>query len=474
MASLAQPAPRRRFGGRVRPFAGGIHPLGLVLAAVVVAAGSFAIALLGASGGDASRPAAAAPAASAARLAPPDGPAIGVDPDIARLDRAIGVWTANLQDDRADFVSAGNLALDEYTRGRLTGSLDDYDRARQATELALAVYPADTAARSMRAVLLATLHDFAAALREAGAVYDADRSQLQALATVGDAQLELGQYDAAAATYAALQARAPGAAVTARLAHLAQLQGRDADASALARRAVAEATAEGSAGPALAWYDTLDGSVAFQAGDLAAASGAFAAALTAWPTSYAALAGEARTRAAQGRFDEAIALYRRAVAIVPQPETLAALGDLYQLTGRAALARQQYDTVRAIATLGAVQRQVYDRALALFDADHGVQAAEALRLATAELAVRRDVYGWDAYAWALLANGRAAEADAAMTHALAPGTRDALLDYHAGMIAAALGDAGRARRLLSAALTLNPGFSPLQAARARTTLAALR
>ena len=111
------------------------------------------------------------------------------------------------------------------------------------------------------------------------------------------------------------------------------------------------------------------------------AEASFRAALAAWPRSYTALAGLARTRAARGDTAEAISLYQQAAAIVPQPRRLAALGDLYALAGRTAEAQQQYDTVRAIATLAAVNRQVYNRELALFDANHGVEPAEALRLA---------------------------------------------------------------------------------------------
>jgi Tfp pilus assembly protein PilF len=57
--------------------------------------------------------------------------------------------------------------------------------------------------------------------------------------------------------------------------------------------------------------------------------------------------------------------------------------------------------------------------------------------------------------------------------ALALGTRDALLYYHAGMIAAHQGQRARARQLLGDALAINPGFDPLQAAVARQTLAEL-
>ena len=60
-----------------------------------------------------------------------------------------------------------------------------------------------------------------------------------------------------------------------------------------------------------------------------------------------------------------------------------------------------------------------------------------------------------------------------MAKALAVGTRDARLLYHAGMIAAALDDGQRARRLLTSALALDATFDPLQVRRARETLAGL-
>ena len=234
-----------------------------------------------------------------------------------------------------------------------------------------------------------------------------------------------------------------------------------------------EARAEGTAGTSLAYYDYLKGFIAFQAGNLVTADRSYSAALADWPGSYLALEGLARVRAARGRTDEAIALYGRAIAIVPQPEYLAGLGDLYQLTGQPRLAEQQYATVRAIAALQALQPKVYNRQLVLFDANHAEDPAGAVRLAETELTVRKDVYGWDADAWALLAAGRAGDADAAMQKALALGTNDALLLYHAGMSAHGVGDDGRARSLLERALALNPGFDPLQAVRARQVLAAM-
>ena len=54
-----------------------------------------------------------------------------------------------------------------------------------------------------------------------------------------------------------------------------------------------------------------------------------------------------------------------------------------------------------------------------------------LAQAEAELTTRRDVYGWDLYAWALHHSGRDAEARVAMREALRWGTEDVALHAHA-------------------------------------------
>src|SRR5262249_23692072 len=157
---------------------------------------------------------------------------------------------------------------------------------------------------------------------------------------------------------------------------------------------------------------------------------------------------------ALGRVDDAIKGYRAAIAVAPQPDALTALGDLLAMRGDARGAQQQYDTVLAIAQLQGSSGLIFNRQLVLFDVNHDRDLATALRLADTELAERKDIYGYDTEAWALLANGRASDADTAMTKALALGTRDATLLYHAGEIARAVGDTARARDLLGQALEI--------------------
>jgi tetratricopeptide (TPR) repeat protein len=462
MTGATLPAQRRR---RIpRPFA-------VITVAVLVAAASYGLGRLMPL--PAVRPAPHATAVVAPAIPAPEGPTGAADDSMARLEQAINVWSANLARDSEDFISATNLADLYYSRARLTGNVDDYTRATEAVNRALTAYPEEVAGRQLHAQLLFATHDFGGALSAAQAILRDHPDQLAAIATQGDAQLELGRYTDAARTFAVLEKRAPGAAVTARLAHLAALRGDPAAAAGLAQRAFAESRGAGASPTDRSWYEYLAGYIAFQSGDLRTSELQFQAAVADWPRSYLAVAGLARTRAAQGATAEAINLYQRAIAIVPQPEFVAALGDLYALTGQTKQAADQYDLVRAVARLASVQAQVYNRQLVLFDVNHGEHRSDALALAERELKVRKDVYGWDAYAWALYSNGRYADAQDAMTQARAQGTVDPLLDYHAGMIAAALGHTAEGRRLLSAALERNPGFDPLQAARARDVLAQL-
>src|SRR5262249_54963123 len=146
----------------------------------------------------------------------------------------------------------------------------------------------------------------------------------------------------------------------------------------------------------------------------------------------------------------------------------------YSRLGRSKEARQQYELVEYMARVNAVNRVLYNRELAYFYADHDIKASDALDLTRKEIAVRKDIYGYDALAWALYRNGQLDEALTAMTEALRLGTRDAKLLYHAGMIARRLGKTEEAITYLERALAINAHFHVLQADVARTTLEELR
>ncbi len=187
------------------------------------------------------------------------------------------------------------------------------------------------------------------------------------------------------------------------------------------------------------------------------------------PVYPAALAGLARVRAAQGKSEEAIELYKKAVRLNPDFTSLAALGDLYAKTGQDFLARIIYEKLDKTST----DQPPYYRELSLYYANHDQKLPVALDLAQKDLALRKDVYALDTLAWALFKNNKSAEAAQVIGQALKVGTQEATLFYHAGMIYRARGEKDKARDLLQRALALNPQFCVLQADVARKALAEL-
>jgi tetratricopeptide (TPR) repeat protein len=389
------------------------------------------------------------------------------------IDRLIDFYEDQVrrQPSALDYTFLGELYA---RRGRLTGDVGTYARAEEALSRALDFYPDDPDARALLASVRFTTHDFTGAERLAEDLLAEDPHDLGALAIAGDARLELGDYTKAAAVYDELGRRLSGAAaVSVRRARLAFLLGDPGTARRMAGVAERSAEVGGLTGPDLAWYRSFRAQLELDAGRYRAAVGLYRAAVRLAPRYHVPRAGLARSLAALGMIDGAIRHYRRAVELLPEPAYLAALGDLYALRGDTTLARRQYETVEVIARLARVNRHVYNRQLALFYADHDVHARDAVALAERELRSRRDVYGWDAYAWTLYRLGRYEDAGDAIDEALRLGTRDARLLYHAGMISLALGDDDRAREELHRALAISPSFDPLQAPVARRALRGL-
>jgi tetratricopeptide (TPR) repeat protein len=262
--------------------------------------------------------------------------------------------------------------------------------------------------------------------------------------------------------------------VLARLAAFEELKGNTQKALTLMRRAAWDALQGGGTKESIAWYVLRVGDMYFNMGQYKEASHYYEAALRIFENYHLALAGLGKSAAAQGNYEEAIKYYRQATDRVPQPEYLAALGDLYTVTDQPEQAKSQYETVEYIGKLAEINQQVYNRQLANFYSDHDIHLKEALKLALVELESRKDVYGYDAAAWAHYKNRNFKEAQVLMKQAMALGTRDARLYYHAGMIAHALGNDQAARQALEEAMAISPHFSVLHANELRATLQTLQ
>ena len=220
----------------------------------------------------------------------------------------------------------------------------------------------------------------------------------------------------------------------------------------------------------LAWTLVQFGNLHFHQGQIEKAEAAYQQALEVFPHYYMALVGMGQIRAGQQQYTEAIRHYEQAIALVPAPDMIANLGDLYALIGQEQQAERQYQLVEFIEQVNDLNEIMYSRQLALFYADHHRNLDNALRLAEAELGRRNDIYTQDALAWVYYHMGRIPEAWQVMEQGLRLGTQDASLLYHAGMIAKGMGDTEKAKSYLTQALDLNPYFSPRGATEAKATL----
>ncbi len=384
-------------------------------------------------------------------------------------DTAIAFWQGRVAQNPNSFLDYTLLAEAYARKARETGDVSYYQRAEAALRRALEINPNYVQASAALSSVLFSMHDFEGALALAEPLADNPRAT-QALAVTGDTQLALGNYDEAEAAYQKLAALSPGPGLLSRQAIWADLHGDPDEALSLMQQAADLAWQAGDYRESLAWYDFQLGELNFKSGNLKEAESHYKAANQTFANNYLALAGLGKVRAAQGRYDEAIKLYEQAVAIIPQPDLLAALGDLYTIAGQPDQARLQYDTVEFIGQLAEINQAVYNRQLVLFYANHDLNLAKALELAQNEIATLKDIYGYDALAWALHKNGRHAEAAEAMTQAMKLGTQDAMLFYHAGMIYEATGDHDQAQTLLKEALAINPHFDLLQSRLAQAAL----
>ncbi|MGA3042310.1 MAG: hypothetical protein ABSF54_16125 [Bryobacteraceae bacterium] len=167
----------------------------------------------------------------------------------------------------------------------------------------------------------------------------------------------------------------------------------------------------------------------------------------------------AEALAAQGRFDEAILLYRNVMERAPRPELQQTLGELYAFIGRTGEAQLWFEQALAGYLESAGRGDVhYYHHLTDFYADVREDGAEAVKWARMDLALRDNFATEAALAWALYRDRQFDAARDAMDRALSPGVRDARLFAQAAAIERAAGCVGDGARHLRMAEEINPRY----------------
>ena len=376
--------------------------------------------------------------------------------ELERIDRDISELESKALADSIDVGKTTKFAYRLYHRASLTGNLAEFEAVETAIDEAIRRIGPWADLCLLKANLDFKLHRLVDArddLEMAPGLADSH----QARALRADLDLQEGRYEDARKGYEAVIKDNRTWDNLVRLAYLSARMGDVEGAERLYIEAEDEITAKEMR--SYAWVE-------LQRGLLDLAHGRYESAWAHYERANEAYSGYwlvdqhiAGLLGAQGKFDEAVALYEEVVARVPRPDLQQALGDLYVSMGESDQARPWHQKALA-AYLESVRRGDvhYLHHLADFYADVREEGAEAVRWARKDLELRRHFSTQAALAWALYRDGRFAEALDAMHEALSSGVRDAKLFFQAAKIYQAAGRTDEGEQFLQEAAEINPRY----------------
>jgi tetratricopeptide (TPR) repeat protein len=280
------------------------------------------------------------------------------------------------------------------------------------------------------------------------------------LQLLGDASMEIGELDAAAKAFDQLgELTGSSVGTEARAARLAWMRGKLDEWQEHLEQLLALARETGDP-ETLTWALVQCGESAFRRGDVTNAEKHYDEALKLAPAYWSALEHMAELRGAQGRDDDAVAMFTKAAELTDRPEMWQALGDLHLFKRRTAEAKAAHD--RALTGYQAsIDRgeTLYVHHLAGFYCDSQENAEEAVKWARRDLETRKSANAWDTLAWALSKSGDSAGALDAARKAIATGLADPHVLQHAGLIFLGAGEVPEGQRLLKRCAEINPHFT---------------
>ena len=327
---------------------------------------------------------------------------------------------------------AASFAANALRRARLEANGGYTLEAERVLKKALDREPDDYDALRMLGAVYMSQHRFRQAIEVGTRAMRKHPKDAWNYGIVGDAHLELGEYDQAFDAFDTMARLRPDAAAYARIAYARELQG-NLDGAIASMRMAADAT--GAQDPeSLAWHYAQIGNLLMQKGAVDDAAREYARAEFAFPGHPFAEAGRAKVAAARGQTEDALTIYRALLAKAPTSETAVAIGDLLTAKGDAAGAEAMYARAEAIERDAWLSEARLTTNVARMLAERGVRTGEAVQLAEEAARTRKDIFTMDALAWAYYRAGRFVDAEAASRQARRTGTVDRRILAHAEAI----------------------------------------
>lgn len=330
-----------------------------------------------------------------------------------------------------------------------------YTLAEQAALCIEQKQPDSLAALLLRGHVLHNLHRFKEAESLAHKLV-AQRGIWFDHALLGDVLMEQGRLDEAEHAYQRMMDQRPGPQVYSRAGYLRWLKGDLTGAIEMMQLTVQAMSNRDS--EAAAWAQVRLGLYLLQAGEFKQAAASYNRALELQPDYPPALVAQGRLLLAEHHYKRAVQPLAKAVQQAPLPE--------YQwLLIEALRADKQFAQATAIETDLKKNGAAEDgRTFALYLATKHQNVGKALHLAQKELNERSDIFTLDAMAWSLYAINLIPDAQTFSKRAVAEGTQDARLFYHAGVIARTAGDEREAMQWFNKASAIQQMLLPSERA----------
>jgi tetratricopeptide (TPR) repeat protein len=298
------------------------------------------------------------------------------------------------------------------------------------------------------------LADVDAALRAVPSVYESDEGRL----IRADLDFQHGHYQAAETAYVDVLQRERSWGALARLAHLRSKMGDVPGADALYEEAQDQLTAKEMR--AYAWLEVQRGFLDFDGGRHGEAQLHYRRADTAYPGYWLVDEHIAELLGAEGRYEEAAAIFERVVSTIERPDLEQAIGELYELAGQSEPA--VYWKERALTAYLQSERRGevhFYHHLVDYYTDVAEDGAEAIKWAHKDLQLRKNFATRAAFAWSLYRDGQFGDAVRWIDRALASGVVDPRLYFWAAEIYRAAGKEVEGRELRQRAIDCNPAVA---------------
>ena len=348
----------------------------------------------------------------------------------SRTDKEISRLQRQIRDRRNLQVGLEQLGWAFVTKARESFDPGFYKLAEQCALCMEKRNPQSHDAMLLRAHVLQNLHRFKESESLARILVE-QRGLSFDYGLLGDALMEQGKLSDAVEAYQQMMNLKPDLRAYARAAHMRWLKGDLAGAIEAMQLAVSAASPQDA--ESAAWVNTRLAFFEFQAGRVNEAEQRCALALSLQNNYPPTLLLKGKILLAQSRFGKAVDALQNAVKLNPLPEYQWTLAEALRAAGRE---KEASEVEAQICERGASNDP---RTLALYFATRHESPEKAVRLARAELDSRDDVFTHDAMAWSLAAAGKLAQAHGEMQRALAEGTEDGRLFFHAAVIASQTG-----------------------------------